>query len=57
MKLTKDILRIVLIVFSVASIVLFFLPFATVTAGSETYNLTGAMMSFHGTVGEAKLAS
>ena len=36
MKLTKDILRIVLIVFSAASIVLFFLPFATVTAGSET---------------------
>lgn len=56
MKLTKDILRIALVVFSVASIVLFFLPFATVTTGSETYNLTGAMMSFHGTVGEAKLA-
>ena len=56
MKLAKNILRIALVVFSVASLVLFFLPFATVTMGSDTASLTGAMMSFHGTVGTAKLA-
>ncbi len=57
MKLAKSILRIALVVFSVASIVLFFLPFATVTMGNDSVSLTGAMMSFHGTVGEAKLAT
>lgn len=60
MKLAKNILRIALIVFSVASIVLFFLPFATITpANGEAISITGAMMSFHGEVSQyngAKLA-
>lgn len=56
MKQAKSILRIVLILFSVASIVMFFLPFADVVTAGKTVSLTGAMMSFHGTVGEAKLA-
>lgn len=56
MKNAKSILRIVLVVLSVASIIFFFLPFATVTTAGETVTLTGAQMSFKGTVNGLKMA-
>ncbi len=57
MKLTKNILRIVFVVFSVASLVLFFTNFAEVVTNGTKELLTGAEMSFHGTTANgAKLA-
>ncbi len=56
MKTAKNILRIILVLFSVASLALFFFPFATVNCENGVQALTGAQMCFHGTIGESKLA-
>lgn len=54
MKSVSNILRIVLVVFSVVCLALFFFPFANITNAGGTAQVTGAMASFHGqaTVGE-----
>ena len=56
MKLVKKVLRIFLILGSVGSLVLFFLPFASVTTNGSVVTLTGAQMSFHGTVNDLRMA-
>mgnify|MGYP002551843081 CR=1 FL=1 len=54
MKTATKVIRVILVLFSVASLVLFFFPFANLS--DINVSITGAQMSFHGTVNGSKLA-
>lgn len=54
MKVTNNICRILALVFSVAALVLFFCPFATIVSAGNIINLNGAQLGFGG--GEFEMA-